>query len=269
MHREKQPRLAIRKARPEPPETAYFQPIALQYALTNISAEPLLIDSVTLQFQPDMDTAPVYVDATFGFRLVPNETRVIDVEVTPTPEFLDATNEIQIRVKYHLESEDGRFIAATPERHKQGYYVIIRKPARNLGDVFISFKQMEDLRFANILERYLKRAGFKPHLFIREPNVGAHQWITIENILKTCHSAFIVWTDKTDFGEGVQTEIRICRRLGVREIPLLERGLDVPSCFDSRRTYLRFDPQQPAAEFSEAVASLRTQILETSAPHGK
>src|SRR5262249_37724056 len=151
-------------------------------------------------------------------------------KITPLPTFRETTNTIEIRVKYQIET-GGRVVPAAPEHHKQDYYVIIGRPQQTLGDVFISFKQPEDLRLANILTSCLERAGFTPHMFIHERDIGAAQWDTIEGIIKTCHSAVIAWSDKTDFGEGVQKEIELCRKHRVREIPLLERGVTVPSCF--------------------------------------
>lgn len=263
----KRDRLALRMVAEAPPATAYFESILLTYDITNVSTDNILVESVSLQFQPDMDTVPNYVYSPCGFRLTPNESKSIAVDVTPTPAYRQQTNEIQFLFRYRIESS-GHVGDVIKERHDQErYYLIVRPPAPTLGEVFVSFKQPEDQRLANILERYLRRAGFVPRLFMRNAKVGADQWVSIEEIVKVCQSAFIVWTHLTEWGNGVEREIELCRGCKVREILVIENGVDVPSSYyGTGITYKRFDPQEPAQALSEAVASLREQVVKSATP---
>jgi hypothetical protein len=256
----KQERFVIRKTPADPAKTEYFQPFTLEYDITNVGTDDVFVDSITLQLSSDMDTAANYVDQPCAFPLVPNASKRVAVTVTPAPMYQENTNQIKIRCDYRLES-DGRVGPLLNETYA-GFYLIISAPALTLGDVFISFKQPEDQRLANILERYAKRAGFTPHLLVRTPNVGADQWQTIESLIRQSHSAFVIWARRTDWGDGVEREVALCRQHKVREILIIENGVDVPSAYSQTSVmYKRFDPQEPAAALSEVVSSLRAQIV--------
>jgi hypothetical protein len=253
-------RLAIQQVSAIPATTQYFETCSLRYRVTNNSPDSLLIQNATLQFSPDLETSPDYVDASCGFRLAPHEAAEVTFVVTPTPMYFEDTNRICARFDYCVDT-DGRLGEITNETH-EGFYLIIKQPASTLGDVFISFKQPENSRLALILERYVKRAGFVPHLFVREPNIGADQWKHIEQLIRTSHSAFIVWARRTDWGGGVEQEIDLCRTHGVREILLIEHGVNVPPAYKGTSiTYQRFDPADPSPGLSAAVSSLREQLL--------
>jgi hypothetical protein len=240
--------------------TEYFQTKAIGLKVTNTSAQTILIKSATLKFQPDTGAAPNYVDKECAIRLLSNRSATITVDVTPTPLYREATNEFEVGLKCHFEV-GGRLTDSFVERHP-GFYVIINTPAPTLGKVFISFKQPEDQRLANILERYARRAGFEPRLFARDPDLGADQWKSIEGHIAASHSAFIVWARRTEWGEGVEKEVNICRTRGVKEILLIEDGLELPKLYKGTSSaYKRFDPDEPAPALSAAVASLRGQAI--------
>jgi len=263
----KEQRFVIRQTPAEPAQTEFFQPITLQYEIVNVGIDTVFLESLTLQLSPDIDTAANYIDRPCACRLVPKGSMIVAVTVTPTPMYQENTNQIKIRCNYRLEAE-ARIGEPLNETHA-GFYLIIATPAPTLGNIFISFKQPEDQRLANILERYAKRAGFAVYLLVRMPNVGADQWQTIEALIKESHSVFFIWARRTDWGDGVEREVVLCRRHKVREILLIENGVDVPSAFDETSVmYKRFDPQEPAAALSEAVSSLRSQIAGLSNPPG-
>lgn len=245
-----------------PISTHYFERTRINIKVTNISKESVLIECATLQFEADTETAPNYQDHPTALRLSPNESGLIEVDVTPVPLFLEYTNQFQVGLKAHVES-GGRLSVPFWERHK-AYYIIINPPTLSLGDIFISFKQPEDLRLANILERYAKRAGFNPHLFMRNPAIGRDQWDEIEMLIKRCHSVIIVWSLRTEWGEGVEKEIELCRQYSCREILLVAAGVEPPKIYDSKLAYQRFDPNDPAKGLSEAIRSLRDQVIASS-----
>jgi hypothetical protein len=235
----------------------------LEYKITNISPDNILVESLTLQFEPDTDSASNYVDVDTTFRLEAGETTKVTAKVRPTPLFLANTNQLQMRFKYRVTSA-GRIGELTAETHK-GFYLIVDTPAADCGSVFISFKQPEDQRLANILERYARRAGFVPHLFVRSPEVGADQWKTIERMIRASHSVFILWGRRTEWGEGVEREIELCRMHHVREVLLIEHRVDIPTAFGHTPiTFKRFDRQEPAEDLSAAVVSLHDQLKGSS-----
>src|SRR5258708_27656312 len=73
---------------------------------------------------------------------------------------------------------------------------------------------------------------------------------------------FIVWGVRTEWGEGVEKEIALCRKHKVRELLLIEEGLAVPQPYEGTNvTYKRFDASDPAKALSEAITSSRDQVV--------
>jgi hypothetical protein len=244
---------------PTPLVFQYFETRQIEFEVVNISGEVLLLEAAPLKFEADTGAVPNYVDASPGLRLGPNDSGIIRIDVRP-PLYKESTNQFDVLLRYRPETH-GRLGNLSTERH-DGFYIIINTPAATLGDVFVSFKQPEDQRLANILERYAKRAGFTPRLFMRNPAVGADQWKSIEKLIKQCHSMFVVWGRRTDWGDGVGKEIELCRKRRIREILLIEEGLALPDHYQNTNfTYKKYDPEEPACALSEAVSSLRDQVL--------
>lgn len=251
------PRFIVEVVASAPISTHYFERTQINIKVTNTSGETVLIERITLQFEADTGAAPNYEDFYPGRKLSPNESGLIEVDVTPVPLYLEYTNQFKIALVGHVESA-GRLGNSFSERHA-GFYLIVNAPTLSLEEVFISFKQPEDQRLANILERYAKRAGFKPRLFMRNPQLGKDQWQEIETLIKQCHSVIIVWALRTDWGEGVEKEIELCRKHGCREILLIAEGVEPPKVYDSKIAYKRFDPSDPGKGLSDAIADLRAQ----------
>jgi hypothetical protein len=246
----------------EPLSIHYFESTPINLKVTNISGQDVLIECVTLQFEADTGAAPNYEDSHPALKLGPQKSGFVTVGVTPVSLYREYTNQFKVEVTGHVESR-GRLGKSFSERHS-GYYVIISAPTVPLGDIFISFKQPEDQRLANILERYARRAGFTPHVFMRNPQLGKEQWKEIEKLIKECHSVVIVWGQRTGWGDGVEKEIELCRKHNRREILLIAEGVDPPKLYDSKLAYQRFDPSDPAKGLSEAIASLRAQVVKSS-----
>ncbi len=248
--------------RASPLATRYFEPIAVDFAVTNDSSDMLFIESSSLKFEADTGAIPNYVDWSPGLRLAPSEQGRISVVVRPVPLYKEFTNQFDVLIKYRPEVQ-GRLGKLSTEQHG-GFYIIVNTPPADLGDVFVSFKQPEDQRLANILERYAKRAGFTPHLFMRNPAVGTDQWRSIEKLIKQSHSMFVVWGRRTEWGEGVEKEIELCRKRRMREVLLIENDLALPDIYHGTNcTYKRYDQSDPAHALSEAVSSLRDQIVDS------
>lgn len=238
----------------------YFETRQIEFQAINISGEVLLLETAQLKFEADTGGTPNYIDASLSLRLSPNKPIVIKIDVCPLPLYKESTNQFDILLRYRPVT-NGRLGKLTTERHV-GFYIIIATPPATLGDVFVSFKQPEDQRLANILERYARRAGFTPRLFMRSPAVGADQWKSIEKLIKQCHSMIVVWGRRTEWGDGVGREIELCRKHRIREILLIEEGLSLPDPYQNTNCpYMRYDPQEPAHTLSKALSSLRDQVL--------
>jgi hypothetical protein len=240
--------------------TQYFGPLTIEFDVVNISGETLLVEAAPMKFEADTGATPNYVDCFPGLRLLPNGDGRIAIDVRPVPLYREYTNRFEVMLKFRSE-EHGRLGKLLTELH-DGFYIILNTASATLGDIFISFKQPEDQRLANILERYAKRAGFTPHLFMRNPAVGADQWKTIQKLIRNSHSMFVVWGPRTEWGDGVEKEIELCRKHRIREILLIEDGLALPELYQATQcTYKRYDPTDPAHALSEAVSSLRDQVV--------
>jgi len=243
-----------------PLATQYFDLQTIEFDVVNISGETLFIEAASLKFEEDTGATPNYVDCFLGLRLLPNGTGRITSEVRPIPLYRESTNQFSVLLKFRPEVY-GRLGKQATEMHP-GFYIIINTPPATLGDVFISFKQPEDRRLANILERYAKRAGFTPRLFMRNPALGADQWKSIQKLIKNAHSIFVVWGRRTEWGDGVEKEILLCRKHHLKEILLIEDGLALPGLYQNTQyTYQRYDPADPARALSDAVGSLRDQVV--------
>jgi hypothetical protein len=240
--------------------THYFDLQTIEFDVVNTSGEVLFIEAAPFKFEADTGATPNYVDCSPGLRLLPNGGGRITVDVRPVPLYKELTNQFDVLLKYRPEVQ-GRLGKLRTELHG-GFYIIINTPPPSLGDIFISFKQPEDQRLANILERYAKRAGFTPHLFMRNPALGINQWKSIRKLIKESHSMFVVWSRRTEWGEGVEKEIELCRKYHIREVLLIEDGLPLPDLYQGTPyAYQRYDPTEPAHALSDAVSSLRDQVV--------
>lgn len=242
-------------------DVEYFSHKTVSLDITNLLPHQILLEDVTLQFQVDTGSAPIYADHSCGIELPATELVSLAIPVTPTCRYLENTNMFQVMAHYRI-NEGGRLGPRISEPH-QGSYLIIKKPKDVLADVFISFKQPEYVALARLLERYARRAGLNPYLIVEDKQPGGRHWERIEEAIKRSKSAFIVWGERTEWGMGVQREIELCRKHGVMEVLLLEHHLVVPDLFQTTAAdveYSRFSVDDPAESFSVAVASARARF---------
>ena len=252
-------KFALRLSSAVPLAARYYDLQTIEFEVVNTSAETLFVEAADLRFQPDTGATPAYVECWPSLRLAPRENGCIKVDVEPLPLYREYTNQFDLLLKYRSEVRDR--VGKLCTEPLTGFYIIINKPPTTHGDVFISFKQPEDQRLANILERYATRGGFDPHVFVHKPSLGADQWKEIEELIAKSHTMFVLWGRRTEWGNGVRKEVRICRRHHLREILLIEDGLALPDLYEGTNcTYKRYDPADPARALSDAVSSLRKQI---------
>jgi hypothetical protein len=243
-------------------EVEYFSTINLSVSLLNNSSRKLLVESLTLRFQSDANVSAIYVEQPCGWEIQPDGVKDQQVTICPTPEYLTYTNTFDIMVNYRLFDNKG-LKGPYPEIHNGPFYLIINNSKAKLGQIFISFKQNEDLKLARILERLAFRAGFSPYLAIRDKQTGAPLWEKIEPAIKDSVAAFIIWTKHTQWGDGVEREIELCGKWKVPELLLIENDIPLPEGYSETVEHQRFDPEDATSAFCEALISRRRMIFKS------
>jgi len=248
-----------------PPPISYlvecYAAIDVRLIITNVSGVVQLLETVTLQFQADVGTAPIYVDVSCGVEIRPAKAAEIVITVIPDSLYLAGTNQFSVMLRYKAV-EIGKLGVQQTEIHPNLSYLLVRASSLDLGQVFISFKQPEDLDAANLLARLSAKAGFKPYLALRNPKVGTNQWDRIARAIRSSKSVMVIWTSRTEWGGGVRREIRLARGKKLREILLIQEGIQLPDIYkDTEIEYQPFNPDMPASAFGKAITSLRKQIL--------
>jgi hypothetical protein len=249
-----------------PPSTSsveYFQKKSVSVLLSNSWPETLLVERLTLRFHSDANPGSIYVEHACNWQLKQDELREQVVLTSPTPIYLANTNMFDVMVTYRV-FEGAAWSRPTSEIHWDVSYLIIVNSALQLGQVFISFKQPEDLPLAQLLERFARRAGFSPYLAIADLQTGTILWEKIEPAIRNSAAGFIIWTKRTRWGTGVEREIELFQKHAIPQVMLVEDGCDLPNGFDNDREYTPFDRGDPAQVFSDVVSARRRMILEGS-----
>ena len=255
--------LAVNPAPQVSADVEYFSDKRIALDITNRLPQNILLEKVTLQFQTDTGSSSIYVDHQCGTDVAANGLASPVIAVTPTCQYREYTNAFRVMVCYRI-NENGRLGDEVSENHS-GSYLIVRSPATTLGNVFISFKQLEDIALARTVERYARRAGLNPYLIVDDPEPGGRHWDRIEEAIKNAHTVVVIWNERTDWGDGVKKEIALCRKHGVHELLLLEQSLAVPELFRAaakKNDYSRFHKENPAASLEGAVVAVRNRLLE-------
>jgi hypothetical protein len=238
----------------------YFKEIELPILITNSCSQPVLIESITLRFQTDEGMSDYFVKADCAQEIKPFGLLEYKLLVSPTPELLAMSNEFDVRTKYKklVNNVPGELLTD----RSPGTYLVIESSSHKLGQLFISFKQPEDGRFARILKRVAERAGFTAYIAMDDPTPSMDIWDRIEPNLRRSVAIAFVWTDHTEFGDGVEREIRLSTSLGLKHVLLIQEDLEPPIAFrNSGIEYQRFDPSDPLKDFSLAIMGIRKNLL--------
>jgi TIR domain-containing protein len=255
---------AVSVAPPTSLDVEYYGVKELSLYVTNRSAQEQLLDSVTLKFQPDVGTAPIYVRQSCGLSIAIGKAAEVKLRIRPTPLYQENTNAMSVMLE-HRACDAGRLGSPGKEIHSDCFYLIIKPSADDLGEIFISFKQPEDLPLAEALARYARRAGFKPYIAQSKPELGADQWNRIESAIARSTAIVIMWTVYTEWGGGVKKEIELARKYKIKEVLLLANNIDVPALYKGTDIeFKKFDPSNPAPSLVEAITSMRNQIVSSS-----
>jgi hypothetical protein len=241
-------------------EVEYFKEINIPFSITNNSTDQVLIETITFRFQTDADAADTYIERRCDCLINPGDVLNRNFVVSPTPDFLANTNVFDIMIAFR------KSISGVPQeqllKRFRGSYIIVKHPTQKLGQLFISFKQPEDLRLAKIIARLAERAGFDPYLAIHDSQPGVQLWERIEPILQASVADLVLWTKYTIWGDGVPREIDLCRKHQIPEVLLIQEGLELPESYRGTAIeYKSFDPDDPHKTFSKVIASLRKVIL--------
>lgn len=241
-------------------DVEYFEEISIPLTITSECAVSLVVESVTLKFQTDSGMADYSEKHDIAKEVAPSGLLATNILVCPTLEFLNSTNSFHVMVRYK-RIENGmpadQTVAKSP-----GTFLLVKHCSQKLGQIFISFKQPEDRPLARILQRVAERAGFEAYLKMDESNVGVDSWDVIEPRLLESIAVAFIWTEQTEWGEGVEKEIELAKKHCIHYVPLIQQDMDVPSHFkDSPIEYQRFDPEGPLGQFAQAIASLRETVL--------
>jgi hypothetical protein len=237
----------------------YFSTKTVTIQVTNLWPHPVVIEDVSLKFQSDGATGSAYIDHKVGLR-VGDELVEIEVAVTPTVLFQEHTNYFDVALHYRQEIGGQLANELTRASRERASYLIIKPITVPLGEAFISFKQPEDLKWALILQKYARRAGFEPYLVVHDRQPGIDQWRRIERHIERSKAAFVLWSNRTEWGTGVTKEVELCRQYLVREIVLLADDLPVPLLFVGDIERLRFNPDLPHDGFAKAAETARETL---------
>ncbi len=243
-------------------EVEYYQSITRTILVTNTTGERILVEDLALRFASDSGLATVEVRQECGCELEPSGVLEQQIEVAPTPLFLAATNTFDVMVRFRIAGS--RISGPRRAVFSMTSYLIIRHPSIQVGRVFISLKQPEDIDLGREMAVMVRRAGLVPFLKADNERLSEDIWSeTIEPALRESDIAIVVWTKNTDWkAEGVEREIAFCRELKIPEALLLAADTSVPPLYEGTSVeYTRFDPSNPAKAFASAADSLRRRIL--------
>jgi hypothetical protein len=237
-------------------QVEYFEVKPIPILVINEGKRRIVVDSITLQFQSDSNIAAVYQPVECGWTLAAGEMKEQLVQISPDPRFLQNTNTFKVKVDFRVDS--GKGLGPRQAEIHAGGYLIVRASTKQVGKLFVSFKQNEDLSLARIFQRLGMRAGFEVYLGIHDSQPGNVLWDRIEPELQASNAAIVLWTRHTEWGGGVEKEIELCRKHGIKEVLLIERGLQLPALYEGTdKEYLPFDPDDPFPAFSKVITAQR------------
>ncbi|MFI5118290.1 MAG: toll/interleukin-1 receptor domain-containing protein [Terriglobales bacterium] len=243
----------------------YLQRRDLSIGIENQDPKAILvIESLAVRFHSRRST-PTGVDADpqttvvypgGALSIAPTKRDYCTVQVRPNLLFLKGTNYFDIAITYRLCTES---IGAPQSFIGEGWFVIVNPVPLSFGKVFISYKEPEDRRLADLLFEFAKDAGFEPYMAPPDLKTGSRIWgKKIPAAIKDSKFVFVIWTTNTPKGPGVKREIRIARKNGIELVPLLESKARAPGLFGHDVEYTRFDADDPTLMFAEVVAARRS-----------
>lgn len=245
------------------PYVDYLKSIYLSVQIINGCARPVLVESIALRFQTNL-TVPA-PDLTIrhdchGVMVEPERMEYLNVKVTPGLVYRPYTNVFDVTVTYRRQEKTRRGARRTQSKPSgESSYLIIRPAPRIFGNLFISYKEPEDLDLAKLFFALAEYAGYTPYIAPADMKPGSRIWQEkIPQAITASKAAFVLWTSKTPLGTGVQKEIKICRKSKVPDILLIEEGVDPPAEYQgSDIEWTRFARNNAPVVFANVIQSYR------------
>ena len=142
------------------------------------------------------------------------------------------------------------------------FYIVLGTPPATRGQLFISHKDPEDGALARMLCRLCERAGFAPYIAPSDARPGNSIWKEkIPVSIRKSRAVLAVWSSVTPVGTGVQREIRLARKLKIKDVPLIERGTAIPREYANMKIEITwFERRSAPSDFSRAIMALRSSL---------
>jgi TIR domain-containing protein len=247
----------------------YLQEASVPVSITNKADVPVIIDKIILQFGVNEEAASsadgrVALSCENG-GLKAKGTRYWNVRFRPNLFFQEYTNCYSVEIVYRREEPNGLSAAMRVVKPAGFNFLIIKTPPAAFGHVFISYKDNEDLDLAKALFSLARRVGFSPYMAPPDLRPGLQIWEEkIIPAIKQADFAFILWTEHTPKGPGVEREINLCRKFKKEEVLLLQKTVAVPELYLSYQfkelERVRFDRQNALKTFAEVVIARRGMV---------
>ncbi len=229
--------------------------------VSNGGSSAVLIEAVTLHAQPEWECAAAAVAVTHstpGFRIEPGAVTDREIPFAASPLCHAATNYLDILVTYRdLGAETTDALLLTRLR---ACYVIIEEPPLRRQQIFISYKEPEDLQLAEWLEKIVRRHGFRPYRARIDVQPGTNIWKRkIVPQIRASKALAILCTRLTPLGPGVEREIKLAARARKMLIPFVERDAPLLEILRTKRDIERvtFERADAPLAFAQAIAAMR------------
>lgn len=185
----------------------------------------------------------------------PGQLDHLTVPVRPTLLFFGPTNAFDVAIGYRLCAEN---VGKLKSFMGEGWCLFIQPAPQLFGKVFISYKEPEDRRLAELLMKFSRDAGFDPYMAAADIKPGSKIWAEkIPKAIKSSKLMFVIWTRNTTKGRGVKRELKIARDTEIKIVPLLETKASDPKLFGRDVEYTPFSANDAPATFAKVVASQR------------
>lgn len=231
--------------------------------ITNNHPIPIIIDTVILHAQPEWEAAAAAVATTHRtpeFRIDPGAIVDRDIPFHASTLCRAATNYLDVIIEYRdmgAEQSPARALAGP-----HVCYLIIDEPPLRRQQIFISYKEPEDLSLAEQLGVIVRRNGFRFYIARADVRPGSHIWRTkIIPQIKRSKAMAALCTRLTPLGSGVEREIKIALKEKKTLVPLIERDAPILDILQRQKNIERtiFDRATAPLEFAKTIEALRTK----------
>jgi hypothetical protein len=244
----------------------YLKTRPVPVGVRNHSDEQIILEDVSLTFQTDYPIPPENVTVKLpcdGCKVAPKALEYFHVPVIPSLLYRPATNYFSVVVAYRRVKGKTLSALAQAESAHASYLVVKEPPIFPPAQVFVSFKDSEDLELASLAARFLRRGGLEPYLARNDPRPGSDYWRDkIEPAVRSSVALTVVWSRQTTgHDESVVREVHIARGAGVPDVLLLEQSVAAPREYPpADLEHAKFDRTAPWIPFAQAIEVVARRI---------